>query len=156
MRDPAQARGGLASVRLSNDDAKTYCIDCHRSPRRPVRPRTGSECQTTSSHSTVSCVREATMRRRSSCVIGVTEDVTCFVYHLRWSKSQKASGCVLCVRQKMRMALLRGSSTAWMNSKRQPLHSRRIFLAAKLLQRRSVLYNTPRSIYNACGFPDKL
>ena len=76
------------------------------------------------------------MKKKSFSVTGVTEAATCFVYHLRWSKSRKASGCVLCARPKMHMALLRGSSIAWMSLKRQPLHSRRISSAAKLLPRR--------------------
>lgn len=92
------------------------------------------------------------MKKRSFSVIVVTEAVTCSVYHLHWSKFQKASGFVLCARQKMRMALLRGSSIAWMNLKRQPLHSRRTFLVAKLLPRRSVLYNIPRSLHAAWSF----
>lgn len=76
------------------------------------------------------------MKRRSYCAIDVIEAVICFVCLLHWSRFQRVSGCAQSARQKTHMALLRDSSTAWMNSRRQLLLSRKTSLGVKLLPKR--------------------
>ena len=114
-------------------------VVCRRSLRRSLKRLTGSAFPTTSSPSTVSFARVAIMKRKSSCAIGVTEAAIYFVSPLLWRRFHWASGYALCARQRMRMVLLKVSSTTWMSLRRQPAPSRKISLVDKLQQKRCVV-----------------
>ena len=124
---------------MTTQTYSAYSAPRRRILRQQVKPPTVYGFQTTSSHSTANCAKEATMRRKSFCVIAVTEDATYSAFPHLWNRFQRVSGSAHCARQRTRMVSLKDNSTAWMSSRRRLPHSRRTSLGVKPLPRRYAL-----------------